>query len=202
MWTEKDAAIAVIDDLCRRCDVPIGRQAFERRRNTGGAASGAIVRWTSYASSSTATITTRPACQAIARRLNSDFQIRAQVERFALNLAHVRQYGLPANPVKDSPYDRRAKAYIGRFGRASWEIESLDPVVLQNLIEQAILKHLDLELFEARQKLVTEGRRVLRKQALNQPLIVDLMKVDQPTLDRAATMRNQQRAQALRARLP
>ena len=62
--------------------------------------------------------------------------------------------------------------------------------MLQNLIEQVILKHLDSGVFRGAQKLVADGRRVLRKQAMNQPLIVDLMKVDQPTLERAATMRN------------
>jgi len=196
VWTEKDAAIAVIDDLCRRYDVPYlacrgdsstttQYEAVQRFRRYRALGQQCIVLYSGDHDAAGV-----PMSATYDRRLNEDFQIRAQVERVALNLDQVRQYGLPANQVKDSQYDRKAKAYIERFGRESWEIEALDPVVLQDLIEQAILKHLDWELFEARQKLVTDGRRMLSKQALNQPLIVDLMKVDQPTLDRAAMMRN------------
>ena len=114
--------------------------------------------------------------------------MRAEIERVALNLDQVRQYGLTAQPgegVRSST--GRRKPYIEQFGHECWEIEALDPVVLQDLIEQAILRHLDLGLFEARAE-AGDGcrRRVLRKQAQNQPLIEELMKVGQPTLDKAA----------------
>ena len=192
VWTEKDAAIAVIDDLCRRYDVPY---LACRGDSSTTAEYEAAMRFRRYRALGQRCVVLYggdhdaagvPMSDDHDRRLNEDFQVRAEIERVALNLDQVRQYGLPPNPVKESEFDRKAKPYIEQFGHECWEIEALDPVVLQDLIEQGILRHLDLGLFEARQKLVTDGRRALRKQAQNQLLIEELMKVGQPTLDKAA----------------
>lgn len=58
------------------------------------------------------------------------------VHRIALNQEQVEFYKPPPNPTKIT--DSRAKGYIKRFGRESWELDALDPRTLDNLITAEI----------------------------------------------------------------
>jgi hypothetical protein len=77
-----------------------------------------------------------------------DFPIN--IERIALNMDQVEQYSPPPNPAKIT--DSRAADYIERFGPESWELDALEPSVLDALIRDAILAHLDLAKWEARKE--------------------------------------------------
>jgi hypothetical protein len=48
----------------------------------------------------------------------------------------VRQYGPPPNPAKIT--DSRSGDYITRFGTESWELDALDPQVLDDLIREHV----------------------------------------------------------------
>ena len=121
------------------------------------------------------------------RRLNEDFQVRAEIERVALNLDQVRQYGLPPNPVKELGVRQEGQALhrairsrvLGDRGagpdRATGPDRAGDPEASRPGAFRG-----------APEAGEPDGRRVLRKQAQNQPLIEELMKVGQPTLDKAA----------------
>ena len=63
------------------------------------------------------------------------------VERIALNMAQVEEYGLPPDPAKLT--DSRAESYIMQYGNESWELDALKPQILEPLIEGAIKKHID-----------------------------------------------------------
>ena len=63
----------------------------------------------------------------------------------ALTMEQIKQYGPPPNPAKQK--DPRAKWYIKQFGNISWELDALDPEVLQAIAEQGILKYLDMEKY-------------------------------------------------------
>jgi hypothetical protein len=54
------------------------------------------------------------------------------VNRIALNMAQVRAYDPPPNPAKLT--DSRVDGYMERFGSSSWELDALDPQVLNDLI--------------------------------------------------------------------
>jgi hypothetical protein len=80
----------------------------------------------------------------------SMFGSRATVERIALNMDQIEQYQPPPNPAKIT--DSRAAEYIERFhdpdvdepGMArSWELDALEPTVLDALIDETIQAHLD-----------------------------------------------------------
>ena len=70
-----------------------------------------------------------------------------EVQQVALNIEQVRQYNPPPNPAKFS--DPRAKDYIEKYGQVSWELDALNPTILRDLTEQAILEHLDLDKYQA-----------------------------------------------------
>lgn len=61
-----------------------------------------------------------------------------QVVRLALNRDQVNRYQPPPNPAKVR--DSRFADYQREHGDESWELDALDPKVIQNLIEEAVLR--------------------------------------------------------------
>ena len=59
-----------------------------------------------------------------------------ELRRIALNLDQVHEYGPPPNPAKLT--DARALGYISKFGYESWELDALEPQVLEALIIEHI----------------------------------------------------------------
>ena len=82
----------------------------------------------------------------ITDRFNDLFGIEVLVERIALNMDQIEEYGPPPNPAKMS--DSRAGAYVEEHGDESWELDALEPATLQKLITDAIERHRDEALWE------------------------------------------------------
>ena len=64
-----------------------------------------------------------------------------QVDHIALTYQQVEEYGPPPNPTKFS--DARAERYVEQYGPESWELDALDPAVLDELVSAATLRYLD-----------------------------------------------------------
>ena len=60
---------------------------------------------------------------------------------YQLNRDQVNEYDPPPNPTKLT--DSRAPEYVEQHGNESWELDALDPKVIDQLIEDAILERLD-----------------------------------------------------------
>lgn len=60
------------------------------------------------------------------------------VQRLALNMAQIEQYQPPPNPAKIT--DSRFQSYKERYGESSWELDALEPMVIRDLIQEAILR--------------------------------------------------------------
>ncbi len=58
------------------------------------------------------------------------------VRRIALNMDQIREYNPPPNAAKMS--DTRAPKYVAKYGYSSWELDALEPRVLQELIKDEI----------------------------------------------------------------
>lgn len=78
-------------------------------------------------------------------RLNSVFGVSVLVDRLALNMYQVEEFKPPPNPAKLT--DSRAAGYCKEFGPNSWELDALEPSVLQDMIQSNIRQWLDEELF-------------------------------------------------------
>lgn len=76
---------------------------------------------------------------------SEDLSDRIELDRIALNMPQIRQYNPPPNPAKIT--DSRYGAYVAQHGGKSWELDALDPRVLDELISGAIQEHLDDRLF-------------------------------------------------------
>jgi len=83
------------------------------------------------------------------------------VKRIALNMAQVREMKPPENPAKIT--DSRAKAYIERFGRSSWELDAIEPRKLAELVQTEVMKIMDQRLFFANERKQKRSREDLLK---------------------------------------
>ena len=79
------------------------------------------------------------------------------VRRIALNMDQVDQYGPPPNPAKET--DSRAKGYVEQYGPHSWELDALEPSVLDKLIKDTVDEYIDPEVWA----LTVEAEREARK---------------------------------------
>lgn len=68
-----------------------------------------------------------------------------QVERLALNIDQVRKWQPPENPAKTT--DSRYAQYIRLYGTSSWELDAIEPATLGELVNVAISKYRDDDLY-------------------------------------------------------
>lgn len=83
------------------------------------------------------------------------------IKRVALNIEQVRQLRPPENPAKIT--DPRAKEYVSRFGRSSWELDAIEPARLAELVRNAVIGLMDYPLFEKNKRKMKKGRKALLK---------------------------------------
>ena len=70
-----------------------------------------------------------------------------EVVRLALNMDQIQQYNPPPNPTKFT--DSRSVGYIDQYGLESWELDALEPQVLERLVSGAIAQFLDRDKYDA-----------------------------------------------------
>ncbi len=63
------------------------------------------------------------------------------INRIALTMAQIQQYNPPPNPAKLT--DSRSSDYVANYGTDSWELDALDPAVMDALIRDEIDLHID-----------------------------------------------------------
>lgn len=144
VWIEKDALIGVIDGVCRENDVPflacrgyasaseIWNAGHNRLKNRVEDAKRCVVFYLGDHDPSGIDMT-RDVQERLRRYSKSD---EIEVVRLALNMDQIDQYSPPPNPSKMS--DPRAGWYVDKYGDESWELDALDPVVIRDLIQNAI----------------------------------------------------------------
>lgn len=81
------------------------------------------------------------------------------VQRLALNMNQIEKYNPPPNPAKVT--DSRFAAYQEQFGDESWELDALDPRVIQELIRDAVHRIRDDELWQQALTEEVADRRML-----------------------------------------
>lgn len=69
-----------------------------------------------------------------------------EVERLALNYNQVQKYNPPPNYAKVT--DTRAKVYIQKYGKESWEVDALNPKILSDLVRDFVKGIRDEKLWQ------------------------------------------------------
>lgn len=131
VWIEKGALAGVIEGVCTQLDVPY----FSCRGYTSSSEMwGAAQRLLDHQRAGRA-----PLILHLGDHDPSGKDMTRDVaDRLALNMDQIEHYGPPPNPAKLT--DARADAYIAEFGLSSWELDALEPRVIADLIERAILR--------------------------------------------------------------
>ena len=152
VWCEKDAVIGIVEQTANEYDVPCFScrgygsttgywDAAQRiiRRDINGKRC-IILHFGDFDPSGT------DMTRDIQDRLNK-FGAVVEVKRIALNMPQIEEYDPPPQPVKTT--DKRTPAYIEKYGvTTSWELDALEPSVLDGLITDNILQYLDMGAFE------------------------------------------------------
>ena len=79
----------------------------------------------------------------------------------ALTMEQIKKYNLPPNPAKVS--DPRAKSYIEKYGKISWELDSLNALELRNIAERSVLEYIDINKYKAWVKKEKKEIQALKK---------------------------------------
>ncbi len=85
------------------------------------------------------------------------------VDRIALNMEQVEEYGPPPNPAKLT--DSRIGGYLKLYGDKSWELDALDPPTLVEIIQAKLEKLVDRDRWNKTAERENEGRDALQKMA-------------------------------------
>jgi hypothetical protein len=142
VWIEKEALVGVIEPVCARWRLP----SFPARGNGSDSELHSAGRRFArmLAAGQTPLVlylgdhdpTGLDASRDVRERLAMFARADIEVRRIALNLDQVRTYGPPPNPAKET--DSRYPAYVREFGPECWELDALDPAVIDGLIETEI----------------------------------------------------------------
>lgn len=84
-----------------------------------------------------------------------------EFRRLALNMDQVDEYNPPPNPAKLT--DSRCTGYMDRFGDESWELDALEPSVLDGLMRTAILDVRDAHAWKEAEEAEREEARKIRR---------------------------------------
>lgn len=87
-------------------------------------------------------------------------EIEFELHRLALNIDQVKQYKPPENPAKLT--DSRIADYSRKFGKSSWELDALEPRVLNALIEKKVESLIDFDLWTAKANKTKETKEKIR----------------------------------------
>jgi hypothetical protein len=89
------------------------------------------------------------------------FGASVMVFRLALNMNQIKAYNPPPNPAKET--DARFLKYYKEFGESCWELDALEPNVIQEMITAAIERIIDKEKWDEIEKQEEEQRELLWK---------------------------------------
>lgn len=156
VWVEKEALAGVVARSCNRLDVPY----FSCRGYTSQSEMwGAAMRFVNYEKAHQIPYIIHlgdhdPSGIDMSRDIQDRIQLfmkrhgcsNFEFKRIALNMDQVREYNPPPNPAKST--DSRFQQYLDEYGEESWELDALEPRVLDGLITNAIEAVLDLSLYE------------------------------------------------------
>jgi len=180
VWIEKDALIGVIERTCQRLDVPCFSCRGYVSQSEMWVAAMRLKRWTKRGVG--VTIFHLGDHDPSGIDMTRDIQDRVQllagttdirIERIALNMDQIEEYGPPPNPAKVT--DSRAGTYIAEHGNESWELDSLDPKVLDSTVEEAVGTVMNKALWKGRQETQEAGREMLTRASRAWADVVDFL---------------------------
>ena len=166
VWIEKEALVGVIVPVCERWRLPYFACRGYASQSAQYAAS---KRFLSYMHNKQKPIILHlgdhdPSGIDMTRENGAKVELlvgrHVEVRRLALNMDQVKQYDPPPNPAKAT--DARFAGYADKYGLESWELDALDPTVIDALINTQIVGIIDEKKWNAARKHEELGREQLQ----------------------------------------
>jgi len=144
VWIEKDALVGVIEGVCKKNDVPYFSCRGYNSQSAMWRASQRLEGYLQHADQEPIILHLGdhdPSGIDMTRDIRDRMDIFTRdpmiaVKRIALNMDQINRYQPPPSPAKIT--DSRAVSYIDRFGHDSWELDALEPSVMEDLIQSEI----------------------------------------------------------------
>lgn len=167
VWVEKDALKGIVGQICERLDVPyfscrgyvsqseMWEAAQRLKKMSGGSLREPVILHLGDHD---------PSGQDMSRDIKdrlSIFEIAPVFRRLALNIDQIELYNPPPNPTKLT--DSRCQGYIRKYGQECWELDALQPEVIENLIRSSVTEFCDMELFNKVKSREQKARSLLTK---------------------------------------
>jgi len=186
VWVEKDALRGVIHSVCNRENVPDfacrGYVSLSEMWEAGNrikahienGAFPVIIHLGDHDPSGVDM--TRDIIERLEMFTGSILNDKFTVERVALNKDQITQFNPPPNPAKFT--DSRINGYVQEFGYSSWELDALEPSVLDSIITSTILAYRDDAKYLAQKTRQDREKEELRQLANNYQEAVDYLDGD------------------------
>jgi hypothetical protein len=164
LWTEKDAISSVISPITDKYQVPI---VINRGYSSASSMYESAQRFLEHSDKRIILLYLGdhdPSGLDMDRDIKArlqEFGVGLEVVRIGLTFEQVQEYNPPKNPTKMK--DTRATDYVQKYGHSCWEVDSLNPEILQGLIEENILQFLDLNKYEQVKQKEQEDLQELRQ---------------------------------------
>ena len=153
VWVEKDALISIVEDVCSRLDVPCfscrgyvsqsemyeAARRIQNKLDNERKYEAFIIHLGDHDPSGI------DMTRDIQERMDL-FGADVKVDRIALTWEQIEQYKPPTNPTKLT--DSRATGYIEKYGHDCWELDALEPRVIEQLIIDSVTNLTDIDLYE------------------------------------------------------
>lgn len=152
VWIEKDALVGVIERTCSKWRVPYfscrGYNSQSEQYDAGKRLKGKV------AEGKNVTIFHLGDHDPSGMHMTVDNKDRLsmfaggniKVKRLGLNMDQVRKYNPPPNPAKES--DRRFAGYVKKFGKKCWELDALEPKIINAIVDKNIKALVDDKLWK------------------------------------------------------
>jgi len=170
VWIEKDALIGVVENAVKDLDVSCfscrgygsataywqAAQRIKSHTDTGQAA--IILHFGDHDPSG------KDMTRDLESRLNR-YGAGVRIDRIALNMGQIMSYNLPPQPAKEK--DVRTAGYVKLYGEQSWELDAMEPCILDSLIQNNVRKYMDITMFNAMKQRQETQRQELIELAAN-----------------------------------
>lgn len=151
VWIEKEALSGVIEKICQDLDVgylackgyvsqsEMWKAAMRLRENYENGRQPVIIHLGDHDPSGidmTRDIEDR----------QGTFYVPTIVKRIALNMDQIEEYNPP--PFWAKATDSRSDGYVARYGQECWELDALDPKIMNRIIKETVLSYRDELIYE------------------------------------------------------
>jgi len=166
VWIEKDALVGVITSICQQWDVPFlscrgyvsqsemwrASCRFTKQEHMG---KNTFIIHLGDHDPSGVNMTAD-----IQNRLYG-FNSEVEVCRVALTMEQIEKYDPPPNYAKET--DSRYRDYVLEYGERCWELDALEPEIIEKLVADTTQKHLNFNLWKEKKHEEEEAKGLLSR---------------------------------------